>query len=104
MRAVARKRFPKKGEGNSFLSRPLSLIAEDDFGPQYGAAITYVVELLHNLSLGGQAQIVQEATDVAKLAELLIHPCSNIRIEAVKLFSVLLQVSASYKAIQDVEF
>ena len=76
------------------MSRPLSLIAEDDFGPQYGAAITYVVELLHNLSLVGQwGQIVQEATDVAKLAELLIHPCSNIRIETVKLFSVLMQVS-----------
>ena len=89
---MAKKRFPEKGR--SFLSRPLSLIEEDDFGPQYGVAITYVVQLLHSLCLEGPNEIVQEVADASKLAELLIHPCLNVRMEAIKLFSVLMQVSA----------
>ena len=93
---MAKKRFGEKG--CSFLSRPLALLEEDDFGPQYGVAITYVLQLLHSLSLEGPNEIVQEVADAAKLAELLIHPCLNVRMEAVKLFSVLMQVSAKYKS------
>ena len=92
-KSVAKKRFGENQGESGFLTRPLSLIEEDDFGPKYGVAISYIIELLHNLSLEGQnSKIVQDAAEATKLAELLIHPCLNVRMEAIRLFSVLMQV------------
>ena len=86
--AVARKRYPEK----NFLKRPLELIDEDEVNAQYGVAITYGLQLLRLLLVeAGEPELVKGAVPADKLANLLLHSCVNVRLEAVKLFAQVLQ-------------
>ena len=86
--AVARKRYPDK----NFLKRPLELIDEDEVNAQYGVAITYGLQLLRLLLVeAGEPELVKGAVPADKLANLLLHSCVNVRLEAVKLFAQVLQ-------------
>ena len=87
---VARKRYPGGGRGN-FLKRPLELIDEDEVNAQYGVAITYGLQLLRLLLDSGEQELVKGAVPADKLANLLLHSCVNVRLEAVKLFAQVLQ-------------
>ena len=85
---IAKKRFASSGQ--NFLSRALALLAQDDFGPQFGVAISYLLQLLSVLidHPKGSA-VVKKTFELEKLGELLIHPCLNVRLEAVKFFASL---------------
>ncbi len=64
------------------------LLQEDDFGPQSALSISYFVELLKTLLQLRQFDFLKD--NLAKnLAELIIHPCSNVRLESVRFFALL---------------
>ena len=84
--AVAKKRF-----NETFLRRPLGLIDEDEVNVEYGVAITYVLQLLTSLLQANKEEVVKEAVKLETLANLLLHSCMNVRIEVVKLWSLLLK-------------
>lgn len=72
-------------KNKNFLQRPLQLLDEDDFGPQYGVAITYLLELLQSLLLADNINASQ--VNLSRLSELIIHPCFNVRLQAVNFFA-----------------
>ena len=92
------------GPAQNFLSRPLELIYEDEVNAEYGVAITYVLQLLRLLFEAGEAELVKGAVKADKLADLLVHSCVNVRLEAVKLFAEVLQDAAASEAALDLQW
>ena len=90
---MAKKRFSSNGQ---LLSRALSLLSEDDFGPQFGVSISYVLELLAVLWQSKKELVKKSIENAEKLSELIIHPCLNVRTEAVKFFASVLKTNDNW--------
>lgn len=82
----------------NFLDRPLQLIDHDEVDAQYGAAITYSLQLLRKLvtapSLSEVDLVKAQILESGKLANLLIHSCVNVRHEAIGLLKDLLKADS----------